>query len=417
MAFCINCGSQVSDGAKFCAACGTPVASVPTPAPAPEPVPEPIPEPVAAPALEPEPIPEPVPEPEPIPVPEPEPVPAPAQPMSQQFIQVQPTDTDPDLDMEGPPIVGSYAIPGMENVPQQQYTPPVAQPQEAQADKKYTGYPPNYVAPTPQQAAQPQQSAPAGRSAKAPKPPKAPRQSSEGGNKFGFIMMLIVGGLTVLAIILGIIFSIVDAVGGGSSSKKGGSGEGTALTELLDNAAATHYNGTNTAPSPSFESDVQGNDDEETKPVGGTSNAKTSTTLHQGWYYADYPSGYEPFSEEENSFSDGTGKHQISAEITYTSSSEPDAKAKAQAEVDMWNGERQLGPVLNLGGYEWHTVVYDVDGKPITFAYTDATDEVVAYFIAEGLAVDDQDLLDLLASFKTVDDPETARDEYLSQFE
>ncbi len=402
MAFCINCGSQVPDGAKFCAACGTPVVSAPAPAPAP--APEPIPEPVV----------EPAPEPAPIPVPEPVPAPAPVQ-GSQQFIQVPPTDTDPDLDMEGPPIVGSYAIPGMENVPQQQYTPPVAQPQEAQAEKKYTGYPPGYVEPA-QQAAPAQQQASPAKPAKAPKPPKTPKQPSEGGNKLGFIMLIIIGALSAIAIIIGII-SMITGAGSTSSKKKGGAGEGTALTELLDNAAATHYNGTNTAPSPSFESDVQGNDDEETKPVGGTSNAKTSTTLHQGWYYADYPSGYEPFSEEENSFSDGTGKHQISAEITYTSSSEPDAKAKAQAEVDMWNGERQLGPVLNLGGYEWHTVVYDVDGKPITYAYTDATDEVVAYFIAEGLAVDDQDLLDLLASFKTVDDPETARDEYLSQFE
>ena len=43
MAFCINCGSQIPDGAKFCPSCGTPVASIPTPAPAP--VPEPIPAP------------------------------------------------------------------------------------------------------------------------------------------------------------------------------------------------------------------------------------------------------------------------------------------------------------------------------------------------------------------------------------
>ena len=154
------------------------------------------------------------------------------------------------------------------------------------------------------------------------------------------------------------------------------------------------------------------------KSTGGrSSGAATSTTLHQGWYYADYPAGYEPFSEEENSFSDGTGDHQISAEMSYTSSSIPDAKAMAQDNVDMWNGERQLGPVLNLGLYEWHTVTYDASGKPCTFAYCDVNEDIVAYFIVEGLAVDDQVLLDLLASFDTVDDPETARDNYLSQFE
>ena len=106
-----------------------------------------------------------------------------------------------------------------------------------------------------------------------------------------------------------------------------------------------------------------------------------------------------------------------SQELEYTSSSIPDAKAMAQDNVDMWNGERQLGPVLNLGLYEWHTVTYDASGKPCTFAYCDVNEDIVAYFIVEGLAVDDQVLLDLLASFDTVDDPETARDNYLSQFE
>ena len=227
-------------------------------------------------------------------------------------------------------------------------------------------------------------------------------------------------------LIIGVIAACALCACGGSSKEV--AGEGTALTELVDSAAATHYGGSGsskpvaeasaeTAAEPSAQDDANKDAGEDTANTGSAkSDAKTSTTLHQGWYYADYPSGFEPFSEEENSFSDGNN-HQISADITYRTSSEPDAKAKAQAEVDRWNGERQLGPVLNLGEYEWHTVLYDAQGKPITYAYANATDEVVAYFIAEGLAVDDQSLLDLLASFKAVDDPETERDKYLSQFE
>ncbi len=204
MAFCINCGSQVPDGAKFCAACGTPVVSAPAPAPAP--APEPIPEPVV----------EPAPEPAPIPVPEPVPAPAPVQ-GSQQFIQVPPTDTDPDLDMEGPPIVGNYVIPGMENVPQQQYKPPAAKPAGvAQASKAVKQ--PNAV-----------------------KPPRAVKQTSKGSGCSGKTILIIVGAIIafILVIVLaGII--IFKAIGIGKDSS--GKGTGTALTELLDNAAATHYN-------------------------------------------------------------------------------------------------------------------------------------------------------------------------------
>ena len=47
----------------------------------------------------------------------------------------------------------------------------------------------------------------------------------------------------------------------------------------------------------------------------------------------------------------------------------------------------------------------------------DINEEDVAYIIAEGLASDDQGLLDLLASFDSVDDPENAKDEYMSKFE
>ena len=312
MAFCINCGSELPDGAKFCMSCGTPNAA---PAPAPSPEPAPV---------------------------------------------------------------------------------PVEQPAEQPAEQ-----------PVPEQAAPQSQAA-----------PKVVKRSVQGGG-FGKIMMIIVGALIALTIILGLIAIIKNAVGGSSGSLEG-AGSGTALTEILDKTAATHYGGGTSKPSNS--SDDDGKDAEDGgnggKSEGGrSSGAATSTTLHQGWYYADYPAGYEPFSEEENSFSDGTGDHQISAEMSYTSSSIPDAKAMAQDNVDMWNGERQLGPVLNLGLYEWHTVTYDASGKPCTFAYCDVNEDIVAYFIVEGLAVDDQVLLDLLASFDTVDDPETARDNYLSQFE
>ena len=94
MAYCIACGKQISDTAKFCPYCGgrqpetTPApapapepASAPVPAPAPEtaPAPAPAPEPAPAPApiSEPEQHPAPAPKPEPAPAPEPEPAPAP----------------------------------------------------------------------------------------------------------------------------------------------------------------------------------------------------------------------------------------------------------------------------------------------------------------------------------------------------
>ncbi|MBQ6319377.1 MAG: zinc ribbon domain-containing protein [Lachnospiraceae bacterium] len=339
MAFCINCGSELPDGAKFCMSCGTPnAAAAAVPAPAPEPMPEPTPVP--------EPTPEPMPEPAPEPTPVPEPAPA-----------------------------------------------PVEQPAEQ---------------PVPQQAAPQSQAA-----------PKVVKRSVQGGG-FGKIMMIIIGALIALVIILGMINVIMNVVGGSSSKSSKGAVSGTALAELLDKTAATHYGGGTSKPSNSSDDDgkdAEGGGKGGKSEGGRSSGAATSTTLHQGWYYADYPAGYEPFSEEENSFSDGTGDHQISAEMSYTSSSIPDAKAMAQDNVDMWNGERQLGPVLNLGLYEWHTVTYDASGKPCTFAYCDVNEDIVAYFIVEGLAVDDQVLLDLLASFDTVDDPETARNNYLSQFE
>ncbi|MBS7158253.1 MAG: DUF4013 domain-containing protein [Collinsella sp.] len=94
MAYCIACGKQTSDTAKFCPYCGgrqpetTPApapapepASAPVPAPAPETAPAPAPAPESAPApapiSEPEQHPAPAPKPEPAPAPEPVPTPAP----------------------------------------------------------------------------------------------------------------------------------------------------------------------------------------------------------------------------------------------------------------------------------------------------------------------------------------------------
>lgn len=76
MAYCIACGKQISDTAKFCPYCGgRQPETTPAPAPAPEPAPAPISEPEQHPA--PAPKPEPVADPVPAPAPKPEPAPAP----------------------------------------------------------------------------------------------------------------------------------------------------------------------------------------------------------------------------------------------------------------------------------------------------------------------------------------------------
>ncbi|WP_072414646.1 zinc-ribbon domain-containing protein [Collinsella phocaeensis] len=88
MAYCIACGKQISDTAKFCPYCGgrqpeTTPAPAPAPEPAPAPAPAPEPAPAPAPISEPEQHPAPAPKPEPVadpvpaPAPKPEPAPAP----------------------------------------------------------------------------------------------------------------------------------------------------------------------------------------------------------------------------------------------------------------------------------------------------------------------------------------------------
>ena len=87
MAYCIACGKQISDTAKFCPYCGgrqpeTTPAPAPAPEPAPAPAPAPEPAPAPAPISEPEQHPAPAPKPgpvaDPVPAPAPKPEPAPA---------------------------------------------------------------------------------------------------------------------------------------------------------------------------------------------------------------------------------------------------------------------------------------------------------------------------------------------------
>ncbi len=408
MAFCINCGSQVPDGAKFCAACGTPVASIPAPAPAPEP--EPIPEPIVEPAPEPAPAPAPAPQ---------------AAPM--HFEQVQPADTDPDLDMEGPPIVGSYAIPGMENVPQQQYTPPVAQPQEAQAEKKYTGYPPGYVEPA-QQAATAQQQASPAKPAKAQKPPKAPKQPSEGGNKkLGFIMLIIIGALSAIAIIIGII-SMITGAGSTSSKKKGGAGEGTALTELLDNAAATYYNGGGASSSDeddfwdedddtdADDSDTEDSDEEETSDA-----ADGSEQLFQGCIYATLPAGFVQGGSDGTSEEEFYREDDKDCKIKLHVSSGKSAKEAAKEDVNWWienKGEDcgySIADDVKAGNYTWTVEHYPFNGENSSakfFADVDDKNylEVVCFMMNET----DPDVISFLESIHMEDgDPGKLRSAWL----
>ena len=203
MAFCINCGTQLPDGSKFCPNCGTlqPVAPSPAPAPvyvAPEPEPEPV---YVAPAPEPEPVyTAPAPEPEPVyvaPAPEPEPVyeqhteiPAQGSP-GRLASPIMQADYDMETGEEPDPVVGTYTIPaGGEQFDS-------ARPDRAQARPR--------------------------KSAK-------PRRSSGGIPK---IVIIIAAAVVALAVIITAAFLIISKVNG----SKAPSGEGTALVEIVDNAA------------------------------------------------------------------------------------------------------------------------------------------------------------------------------------
>ncbi len=241
MAFCSNCGNKIPDGAKFCMSCGTPVVIMPAPAapaapvaaepvvtqpepvavPEPEPIPEVVPEPVQE--AVPEPVPEVVPEPEPMPVQEaaPEPVaePEPVQPQIQQPVQPQvqavastyPPGTMIGLDVEEPdmesgeepePIVGTYVIPGMGGMVQQAPVQPQVQQAVAQ--------------PQMQRNVQPQMQA------------MGPQKKKV----WPIVLAIVGGGLTLLIVAIVAVVLIVK-----SNTASAPQGEGTALVDLLDDAA------------------------------------------------------------------------------------------------------------------------------------------------------------------------------------
>ncbi len=363
MAFCINCGKQLPEGAKFCLECGTPVASIPSPAPVPEPVSEPV---VETPA--------PVPEPEPVvetPAPAPEPVAA----------------------------------------------EPAPQPQE---EKKYTGYPPNYVPPTPQpeaapvQNAAPQpQAAPAGKPPKPPKapkatkPPKAPKQPSEGGIGFGTIMMIIAGALIVLALAVAVLGFILKAVGIGSSSKKA-EGTGTALTQLLDDAAMTHYNGQGSSgPSSSDDEDKKEDEKEaESSETEETSDSGNSgEVLAQGYIHMTVPAGFELDSGEKEMRSTDNNRCMISIGYKRKTGDIDSARAAAEDDVNFYvsNGkdaaDYYITDDITAGGYTWVVEHFPWDGEDHSAKFfTDIDDNYI--FEVDSLLLNETDdvIIDFLGS-------------------
>lgn len=434
MSFCINCGSQVPDGAKFCMACGTPVASVPTPAPAPEPAPEPIPEPVAEPIPEPapkpvaEPVPEPAPEPVAEPVPEPVPVPAPApEPVQQatmKFENISPAKADDDLDMEGPPIVGDYAIPGMENVPQQTYAPPEAQPETAgEAEKKYTGYPPNYVEP-----AGSSQQASSEKPQKAPKAPKAPKvrgDRMEEGSKPGTIIMIVIGALIALAILVGIVGFILKIAGIGGGSSKKAEGSGTALTELVDNCAATYYNngGASSESDDFWDEDADENEDTEGEDSDEEDVSDASSSgekLYQGCIYATLPDGFVPAEEgsEDDFRLEGDDEKIIKIHV---SSSKNGAKKEAEDDVAWWVENKgadcgyEIADDVVAGNYTWTVEHFPFNGKNTSAKfYADADEGHYLEITCFDMNEDSKEVISLLESIHMADgDPSKLRSEWL----
>ena len=442
MAFCINCGSQVPDGAKFCMACGTPVATIPTPAPAPapapvpepipepgtEPIPEPVPEPVAEPI--PEPAPEPVaePEPEPAPVPTPAPKPVPAQQATMKFENISPAQADDDLDMEGPPIVGNYAIPGMENVPQQTYTPPVSQPQTAgEADKKYTGYPPNYVEP-----AGSSQQAPSGKPQKAPKAPKAPKAAGvrmEEGSKPGTIIMIVIGALIVLAILVGIVGFILKIAGIGGGSSKKAEGSGTALTELVDNSAATYYNnvGASSKSDDFWDEDADENEDSESEGPDEEETSDASYTgekLYQGCIYATLPAGFVPAREgsEDDFCLEGDNEKKIKLHV---STSKGGARKAAEEDVAWWEENKgadsgyEIVDDVAAGNYTWTVEHFPFNGENTSAKfYADVDEKHYLEITCFAMNEESKDVIGFLSSIHMADgDPSKLRSDWLESLQ
>ena len=210
MAFCSNCGQPIPDGGKFCASCGTPVAAPAAPVAQPEPMPvatpveiQPEPEPVA-PAVEIQ--------------PEPEPIPVQAPQYAPGTMIGMDVDDDMESGAEPQPIVGTYVAPGrgvqvqapVQPRPQvQQQARPVQPQPQVQAQARP-------VQPQPQVQARPAQQ---------------PAMSTKQGKKVWPIILIIGGGVAALAVI---IIAAVLLIGKASSSA---AGEGTALVDMLDDAA------------------------------------------------------------------------------------------------------------------------------------------------------------------------------------
>lgn len=232
MAFCSNCGNKIPDGAKFCMSCGTPVVIMPAPAAPVAPAPA---APVAA-----EPV---VTQPETVAVPEPEPipevVPEPVQPQVQAVASTYPPGTMIGLNVEEPdmesgeepePIVGTYVIPGMGGMVQQA---PV-QPQVQQAPVQQAAVQQAVAQPQMQQAAvQPQiQQAAAQPQMQRNVQPQMQAMGPQKKKVWPIVLAIVGGGLTLLIVAIVAVVLIVK-----SNTASAPQGEGTALVDLLDDAA------------------------------------------------------------------------------------------------------------------------------------------------------------------------------------
>lgn len=236
MAFCSNCGNKIPDGAKFCMSCGTPVVIMPAPAAPVAPAPA---APVAA-----EPV---VTQPETVAVPEPEPipevVPEPVQPQVQAVASTYPPGTMIGLNVEEPdmesgeepePIVGTYVIPGMGGMVQQAPVQPQVQQAPVQPQVQQAAVQQAVAQPQMQQAAvQPQiQQAAAQPQMQRNVQPQMQAMGPQKKKVWPIVLAIVGGGLTLLIVAIVAVVLIVK-----SNTASAPQGEGTALVDLLDDAA------------------------------------------------------------------------------------------------------------------------------------------------------------------------------------
>ena len=194
MAFCMNCGNKIPKGTKFCTNCGTPVPEGPAKMEAAAPAVQATPEPVVQAA--PEPKPQPVAAPEPVVQAASQPVAAPApQPIvSKPMVGLDIGEADMESGEMPEPIVGSYVMPG------------AAEAAGARA------------------AMQGQQPAQSVKRAKQSGPKK----------RISPVIFIIAGGAAVL---IAIIVVAAVLISNRTTATKAPEGTGTALVDLLDDAA------------------------------------------------------------------------------------------------------------------------------------------------------------------------------------